>query len=584
MFVTRSWPSSIAFKRRRSGKLVVMFRRLRSITASLWVMCVAMTALAASKDDATLKKIDEALKDYYPAAQYDKAETVLRNAIKACGEKACSRNVLARAYVAQGIVRGKASSELAGARKAFESAKKADPNVTLDESLVSRAVLAEFYKVMGRELPPDAAKTKARGTPAGNMRCTPASGHEIQTARPIAVVCDPLEGMSRAELHYRFESEPEYTVVLMSVQDGTLRINIPCEPLVKTGTLDVFVVGQDFNEEKIDTFGNAASPVHYKIVNSTKDPVPSYPGEDPPKRCKELLTGVASEGQACSSVQPCKHGLYCAEAICQKAPTCETDSDCKSDRCSNGYCSMDQDASREEAAEFELNRWMIGLHGGLDFWVAPSAKSVCGEASLRAGDFFCYNEGQSTTVRTANVANTNVLPMTDASHAGNVDAGVRAATVRVLASVDRVLSKYVSAGVRLGWAFGGGPRALHFNSAGVPSRKGRFIPVHAELRGTLWLRSLTKPGLHPALHLSAGMADVDASIPIRVKSPSANGGAYRSLDAWHRLGPAFVGGGPGLLWTFSKTFGLQLDVNAMLMLPSKTGLVVEPTMGAVVGF
>lgn len=549
--------------------------KLLRIVVSTWIIFATSAASAANKDAATLKKIDQALGVHYQASKYAKATSLLRSAIKACGKKSCSGEVLAKAHVAVGIVRGKTSKDLADVRKAFELAKAEDPNVTLDPTLAEPPVILEFYKVMDRALPPELAKTIGPGAPAGKLRCTPLNDYEIQTAQPIAIVCDPLEGVVRAELHYRFEGEADYTALLMSVQDGTLRANIPCEPLTKPGRLDLYVVAQDFNKEKIDTFGTIVAPAHYKIVDSTKEPVPSYPGEPPPKRCNELLIGVASLGDACSATQPCKHSLYCADGICKNAPTCETDSDCASSNCNNGYCEMAQDASEVET---KPNQWMVGLHGGLDLWLASSSKKVCGEDSLRAGDFHCYNRDEDRIYNDAS-AKSNRLPMTDADSGGSIAPGFRMATVRVLASVDYVLKTYLSVGLRVGWAFGGGPRAIEYNSEGHPIGKSKFLPVHAEARGTLWLRSLGKSGLHPYVHLSTGLAEVDANTPINAKL----NGQTRKLDAWRKMGPIFVGGGGGAVYSINRTFGVQLNVNAMYMLPN-TGLVLEPSLGGIVGF
>jgi hypothetical protein len=548
----------------------VMLRQLLRVVVSVLVLAICSPASAANKDAATLKKIDEALNVHFPAGKYKKADNVLEAAIKTCGTKACSGEVLAKAHVAVGIVRGKMSDDLSGPRKAFERAKDADPNATLDSKLVSTEVARVFYKVMGRAAPREVANAAT-----GNFRCSPTSGYEIQTAQPIAIVCDPLEGVVRAEIHYRMEGESEYTAMLMSVQEGTLRANIPCEPLTKPGKLQLYIVAQDFNKEKIDSFGSLVNPANYQIVDKTKDPVPSYPGQAPPKRCEELLVGVGSQGESCTATQPCKFGLYCAEGICQKAPTCETDSDCKSMRCNNGYCGIDETVAEAEAAP---KKWMVGLHFGVDTWVSPSWKSVCGDQSLRDGKFYCYNSGE-TRINTGTTIRTNRIPMTDSGDAGDVDPGLRLATMRVMASVDYVLKKYLSVGVRLGWAFLGGPRAVHFDSEGRPRQSHRFIPVHAEARGTLWLRSLGKPGLHPYVHLSAGLVEVDANIPIKGR---LNGNS-RKLDAWRKLGPAMAGGGFGALYNITPMYGIQLNVNAMMMFPT-TGFVFEPSLGGVVAF
>ena len=137
---------------------------LRIIFTLLAVSIASLAAAAPNKDAATLKKIDEAINVHYIAAQFDQAESVLLAAIKACGTKFCSGEVVAKAYIYVGVVRGNGKQDLAGARHAFENAQAADPNVTLDATLVTPAVLAEFNKVMGKEKEGDAAKAEAKPT------------------------------------------------------------------------------------------------------------------------------------------------------------------------------------------------------------------------------------------------------------------------------------------------------------------------------------------------------------------------------------------------------------------------------------
>lgn len=555
-------------------------RQLFRLAIPAVLLCTTLPAWsAASKDAQALKKLDDALKVDYPASKYDKAERTLRSAIDACGFKLCSKEVIAKVHIAIGVVRGKASGDVSGARKEFEQAKKADPKAELDPNMVSppvgKKVVVEFYKAMEREVP----ARVARGLGViGNVHCVPDPDYEIQTAQPIAVVCDPIEGAVRAELNYRMGDDAKYTALLMTVQDGTFRANIPCEPLTKPGTLDLYVVAQDMNNEKLDTFGTSMGPVHYKIVKETKSPAPSYPGQDPPKRCTDLLIGGANLGESCTSTQPCKKGLYCDDGACHTAPACETDSDCDSKRCDDGYCSMGESAA--EAPEAKPSRWMFGLHGGLDLWVAGKWSGVCGEENLRDGNFACYNRDSTRVYNTATTSGNSMrLPMTDANARGALDPGFRMATVRVMASADYVFTSHLSAGVRLGWAFLGGPRSVDYNAAGNPSRGSKFIPVHAEARGTYWLRSLGKPGLHPYAGISAGMAEVDVNSPIKAKL----NGVTRNLDAWRKLGPVFGGVHLGVHYSITPRYGVLLNVNSMFMLPT-TGIVLEPSLGGVLAF
>jgi hypothetical protein len=568
-------------------------RQLVRIVVSLLVASFALPAGAAPRDLATQKKIEEALTVHYLAADYDKAENVLIAALKACGTTFCSPEMMSRAYVAVGVIRGNGKQDLAGARVAFENAKASDPTATLDATLATPAVLKEFYKVMEREPPPDLAKQVETGepppvaeskekelprvSPAGDLRCTPASGYEIQTAQPIAVVCEPLEGVVRAELYYRNAGDPEYTAMLMSIQDGTLRANIPCEALPKPGKLEVYIIAQDINKEMIDTFGNILTPAFYQIVPKTSQPVPSYPGQPPPKRCTEMFTGAGAAGSPCTDEQPCRSGNYCAEGICRKSPTCETDVDCESNRCNQGFCVM-----TEEFADKEPSRWMVGLHAAQDVWLAGGSKQVCGNDSVLSGKFNCYSRGSKQVFQ--NPPNHSTVPITDPGAGGDVGAGLKLATTRVLVSVDYVLTRFLSVGGRVGWAFlGGGPRTIHYQGDSEPkiTQHKSFVPIHIEARGTLWLRSLSKPGLHPYVLAGFGFAEVDAKIEIT----GTWNNERKQLDAWRKMGTQFLTGGFGGLYTMGRQrrHGIQLNFDLMYMFPS-TGLVLQPSLGYVLSF
>lgn len=573
-------------------------RQFLRLVTSLLVVSAASVVHAAPRDAATLKKIDEALNVHYLAADYDKAELTLKYAIKSCGTKFCSPEILGKAQVALGAIRGNARQDLAGARAAFEAARSVDPNATLDTALVTPAVLKEFYAVMGREMPPDAkqaiaaadaeaaqaaeAKAKqAKVSPAGNLRCTPISGYEIQTAQPIAVVCEPLEGVVRAELYYRVRSESKYTSVLMTVQDGTLRATIPCDKLAKPTKLEIYVLAQDFNKETIDTFGIESKPAHYEIVKKTSQATPSYPDQPAPARCAELLVERATAGQACSPEHGCGRGLYCAQSVCAEAPSCETPEDCGGKSCIEGICQMG-----DTYLETKPNSWMLGLHAAADLWLAPAVSQVCGYANITAGNFYCYDAGEDRVYLKRR--NRTEPAMVDPNGGGNIAAGIRMATVRMLLSADRVFTPNLSAGVRIGWAFGGGPRTIEFDTQQNdyrPTQHRPFFPVHLEARGTLWLRSLGKLGLHPYVHLGGGVAEVDAKVPINGKK-TYEGDTFvsvRKLDAWRKLGILFVTGGFGGLYSLTQRHGIQLNVNAMYLFTAK-GTVIEPSLGYVYGF
>ncbi len=589
-------------------------KQILRITFSLLAVAVTSLAVAApNKDAATLKKIDEAVNVHYIAAQFDKAEEVLMGAIKACGTKSCSGEVIAKAYIYLGVVRGNGKQDLAGARRAFENAQAFDPNVTLDATLVTPAVMSEFNKVMGKEKDTEPAKeakpakpeekkpeaaeeeeekpsakkpTQARVAPVGDLRCSPATGYEIQTARPIPVNCEKMEGVVRGELYYKPIGSEEYTALLMKFDSasGTLRAQVPCEALAKKGTLNVYVIAQDENKDMVDTFGNALEPVQYTIVTKTKQDAPSYPGEKAPSRCAELAAAEKTgggPGDACTADDPCRKDHYCHSGICRKTPSCETNADCDSNHCTEGLCEMPQ----EYASTAHFNRWMVGLNVAMDGWVSGSSNNVCGGNNAANGTYNCYNSSSTRINVSAEPALTNNTPMADARYGGNVKTTLIPATFRVLASVDYALTPSITAGGRLGMAFNGGPPTIHYDLGQAKSQDKSFLPIHAELRGAYWFTPLDVPGTHPYVGLGFGLAEVDGKVKVTAYNDDATGRptVKRTLDAWRKMGRSFVALTFGGLYNLANHHNLQLNFDLMYMMPS-SGIVIEPSLGYVFGF
>ena len=97
------------------------------------------------------------------------------------------------------------------------------------------------------------------------------------------------------------------------------------------------------------------------------------------------------------------------------------------------------------------------------------------------------------------------------------------------------------------------------------------------------------------------MAQVDAKVPVTVydcasaspdkqadcergalTGPEQSALTLKKLDAWKKLGQGFVAAGGGVVYAIKEQVGIQLNVNAMLMLGS-TGPVFEPSLGLVYG-
>src|SRR5262245_17762752 len=110
-------------------------RRLFGLLIVILVALVAGHASAAPNDGAARKKIDTAVNKYYLSTNFDKAESLLLEAISGCGGQ-CSAAVIAKAWMYVGVVRG-GKNDQKGAKEAFANAFSADPAVVLDEGLAT---------------------------------------------------------------------------------------------------------------------------------------------------------------------------------------------------------------------------------------------------------------------------------------------------------------------------------------------------------------------------------------------------------------------------------------------------------------
>jgi hypothetical protein len=473
-------------------------------------------------------------------------------------------------------------------------------------------VLEEFNKATGKQTDPAAkaaekaamadenveipgekkVATQARVAPVGELICSPATGYIVQVGRPIPIHCEKMEGVLRGELYYKPVGTEEYSAQLMKFnsKDATLSGLVPCEAITKTGTISVYVVAQDENKELVETFGNALSPVQYTVVEKPalkpNMPAPTIPGEPPPEVCTELLNSIRNgrgPGQVCTHADPCRKDHYCNNGICAKAPTCEMDSDCESSHCIDGQCVMNEVFEDDK----KPNKWLVGINAAMDFWVSPTRNSVCGGYNPAAGVFSCYNQG-STKIYDPNAVNaerTNNLPMADANWGGNVKTTLIPATVRVLASVDRVLGTNVTLGGRVGFAFNGGPAKITYDQNSRPSQGAGFFPVHLELRAAYWFQPIEDLGHHLYIAAGAGIAEVDGKITVRAFADDSSGRPRieRHLDAWRKLGIAFGTVSVGENFRVSKRLIFQANLNTMVMFPS-VGFVLEPSLGAMFGF
>jgi len=599
-----------------------VYRRL-----SLRLLCLLLTlAFPASaqftRDNAANKKIDEAINEHYLATDFDKAEGVLTGTVTACADK-CSPQVIARAWMYVGIVRGSGKNDQAGAKEAFQKAIATDPQVKLDTALATPETQKTFDSsggTGGTAAPPEATETTPPPAAAGGeedgpggMKCTP-DAMEVQTRRPIPVECKSDEEAASVELRYK-PFGGDWKTVKMTKKGDSFRAEVPCTDTKSAGDLKVYARAKDAAGETIDNWGSKNKPINYTMGESVTGEPPAYAGEKAPERCADSAEcppdfpgcggsgakrGDVDWGGKCENSTECKSGLLCEGGVCETAPSCETNADCTTGVCTAGKCDVGDDVATS-AGPYKKN-W-FGLHFGLDVAVIGGS-NVCGSG----GGYECYYAG------------TRDQPYGGPPYPGTgIATGTALATQRVLISYDRGFTPNITGGVRLGYAFGGGPPAITgFDpTTGQPTGKINFLPFHAEGRITYWIGrgALGKKGVRPYVFAGGGMAQVDAKVQVTVydcgkknamnmtvdgsgnvidgkacaagTTGAANSVNQASLaqpkmDAWKKLGQGFVAAGGGIVYAIKEQFGIQANVNLMYMLGS-SGPVLEPSLGVIYG-
>ncbi len=567
----------------------------------------ALPAAAQSRDEAANRTIDLAVNQHYLATDFDTAQKLLAATIQGC-EGSCTPKTLARAWMYQGIVLGVGKNDIAGAKDAFISALALDPDVGIDRNLATPEIAHMFEELGGKNSAsvapatappkPEAAQpTAAPGVVGTTMSCN-LKVTEIETRRPIPIQCRTEQDASQVHLRYKPLGNKTWISVEMSKKGNSYVAEIPCKETENAGTLELYVLGEDPNGEDVATFGSKLNPLKVNLVEKTQQEPPSYDNTEPPARCgakeecppdfpgcaAKKVGGDVDWGNGCDNSSQCKAGLMCLDGTCETAPTCQVDDDCSAGRCIQGVCNVSADGA---GGSHSYRKNWVGLGFAQDF-AFMGGQDLCTQANQSNKYTACYYRDSSTA------------PYMNEPYPGvDVGTGIVAATSRILLSYDRAFTQNITAGLRLGFAFGGGPpndRSVVYGPGqsitSVTADGTKFSPFHLEARLKYWFGSRPLASkLRPFVHIGGGMAEVDAKVKMTVYdcgpklcSASVNPRSLPSvdLDAWKKLGLEFATLGGGLVYAIQDRYGVQVDMNIMYMLPS-SAVVLEPSIGMIVG-
>lgn len=226
-----------------------------------------------------------------------------------------------------------------------------------------------------------------------------------------------------------------------------------------------------------------------------------------------------------------------------------------------------EEPAEEPVARSTFPKNWLSLHFEQDFLLFSAQDNVCasfGRLPAEHAGYSCYQSG----AQFGYAAGQEIQP-----GAGNrISGGLGRATPRVLLGFDRLLTSNLSLGLRLGFAFNGGPAARG---------KSKFQPLHAELRVNYWFGKdpFASSGLRPYVSLSGGMAQIDGHVVVEYYNAQGQKG---TLDAWRTTGKGFAGLGLGLMIPIGSS-GLIPELRA-LQLFGNSGTVFAAALGYAYGF
>jgi hypothetical protein len=541
-------------------------QKATSLLLLLAVLATSALAVAAPRDKAAQKKIEEAIYTNFLNTDFDGAEGLLLGTIRACEDK-CSPGLVAKAWMYVGVIRGSGRNDLNGAQEAFTTAMGIDPNVALDNEIATDPVKATFAKVKGGGAAASAPTSSASGA-SGSFTCAP-TPTEIETRRPFPLQCEADDKVASVKIHYK-TSNGGWQSLKMALQDGSFRATMPCSATASPGSFKYYVEGADADGNDVVAFGSEDAPKSVDVVAETTADPPAYPDQQPPARCAVGEGGATAPaaGGACGAWgEPCGADDCCTEGLTCNAGTCENPSEA---------------AKSRRKGDFPKN-W-VGLHFAFDV-ATVSSDAACGDQARHSDNIVCFAGNQTYSG----------VPATAAQ--GKIDGGFTFATMRVMGSYERIFGSLGLEG-RIGFAFNGGR---------TPAGGSAFLPIHLEGRAKWWLRgpnAMNSPGFRPWLHVGGGMAQIDARVNTDIidcgtgqtnprfndcrsdnahDAQAADGGVRKTVEATKQLGQEFATIGGGVMYAVARNHGAVLNLNLVVPFPS-VAFVFEPSIGYEFGF
>jgi hypothetical protein len=516
---------------------------------------VASPSRAEPKDAAALELARKAIYTDYLATKFEDAEKKLKQAMALCKDAAaCGAKVKAQLHRDLGVVYVGGMNRLDEGKAQLVLALKADAATALDADLASpeiEAAFAEARKTAGVPGGASVGSTPAAPAPSAPAAppatppapASPAQGDLVHTPPPEHTVLTPVplfaelpQGVTaaRVQVGYKPYGATEWKTLEMKPMQGGYGVEVPCLDVGSaTGTFKYYIQAFDAQNNLVSWSATRAAPNSVPIKMALSGEPARLPGQAPPAKC-------ADTGDCPPEFPGCRSAFAGDQKPCEGG-------DCP------GVETKPLDTVRKNWVSLAVQQDFLFLGG--------EATSCSG-----TGDYQCFRDTGAFY---------NIRPYEKSG--GAIGGGVSAATTRILAGYDRAIGNF-SLGVRVGFAFGGGPAA--------PGGKS-FFPVHGEGRVAYWFGAdpFGRAGVRPYLTLGGGVAQVDSSVSVIVYENEQDFIADKrtTLDAWRKAGTGFLAAGGGVLYAITPRTGPFGEVRVVQLLgASNTGMGLQ--LGYAFGF
>lgn len=502
---------------------------------------------AGPKDGEAKKLAESAIYEDYLNLQFDAALDKLNRAKTLC-EDGCGPSVKATILRDLGVVYFAGKEDRNKALDHFKRAFQADPFIQLDEDLSSDEIKAVFNEARQAVGVPSSAAGDNDDEDAPPKPKAAVGSHtapaEQAVDTPVPVYMTAPEDTDAVKLMFKSPGQDKFRSMGLRRYKAGWGGEIDCNAVSKKpGTLEYYFIMYDELGRETGRVGDEFDPFTVPIKNSLSGPGPALPDQSPPGSCKEELAAESYDSE--------------------------------------------EWAKDEEAEDTEKPTVWLTFGGAIDFLLAPASKTVCTTAS----PYSCYY-GDIYRNPNASLLNPDGTEVPDAAGysiaqqagnptpganfegSGSIPGGLTLATQRLLIGVDYAVTPEILLGVRLGYAFGGGP------AEGPKASK--FLPFHAEGRVAYWFGGAHKGVFRPFVQLGGGAAQVDAKVEVEIIDPAyvpqcaaarKNPGErclVQTVNAWRKTGTVFGTAGLGAMIPTGKTAGIVLEGRGMFLFPAPT--------------